>query len=259
MSIEHNQQQPAAAQEAVGVVVENVNGEVVSYSGVLFAKFILSDNFVPGMKLYAAPVTAAPTLDDELAQDRMSELCKLESDVLDVLPSVYYMDPPDGGDVSLGEQVKRMAEDAANWRKHASTPAAPGIDLAALAATITDHLCEQDYDIGGRDELLQHVREAIDASPKGNHFPDATKMVDSPKGGSDTRDAALAELIEADNEFDAADAGYHILLHSDDYAFTNGKAQIASDRLDKARTRRANALVQATSAQSHTSDAEVRP
>jgi len=50
--------------------------------------------------------------------------------------------------------------------------AAPGIDLAALAAKITDHLCEQDYDIGGRDELLQNVREAIDASPNGEVHPD---------------------------------------------------------------------------------------
>ena len=33
-----------------------------------------------------------------------------------LLPSVYYMDPPDGGDVDLIEQLRRMAKDAARYR-----------------------------------------------------------------------------------------------------------------------------------------------
>lgn len=33
-----------------------------------------------------------------------------------LLPGTYYMDPPDGGDVSLLEQLRRMAEDARRWR-----------------------------------------------------------------------------------------------------------------------------------------------
>lgn len=33
-----------------------------------------------------------------------------------VLPGTYYMDPPDGGDVSVSEQLRRMAKDAARWR-----------------------------------------------------------------------------------------------------------------------------------------------
>ena len=32
------------------------------------------------------------------------------------LPGPYYMDPPDGGDVPISEQVKRMARDAARYR-----------------------------------------------------------------------------------------------------------------------------------------------
>jgi hypothetical protein len=32
------------------------------------------------------------------------------------LPGVYYMDPPDGGDVSVLKQIKRMAKDAARYR-----------------------------------------------------------------------------------------------------------------------------------------------
>lgn len=32
------------------------------------------------------------------------------------LPGPYYMDPPDGGDVPISEQVKRMARDAARYQ-----------------------------------------------------------------------------------------------------------------------------------------------
>lgn len=33
------------------------------------------------------------------------------------LPGTIYMDPPDGGDVSVAEQLRRMGEDAARFRK----------------------------------------------------------------------------------------------------------------------------------------------
>lgn len=32
------------------------------------------------------------------------------------LPGTIYMDPPDGGDVPIAEQLRRMGEDAARWR-----------------------------------------------------------------------------------------------------------------------------------------------
>lgn len=38
------------------------------------------------------------------------------SELAALLPGPYYMDPPDGGDVPLIEQLRRMAEDAARWR-----------------------------------------------------------------------------------------------------------------------------------------------
>lgn len=34
-----------------------------------------------------------------------------------LLPGTYYMDPPDGGDGSLLEQLRRMSEDSARYRK----------------------------------------------------------------------------------------------------------------------------------------------
>jgi hypothetical protein len=44
------------------------------------------------------------------------KLLTLERDVSNALPGVYYMDPPDGGSAPLGEQVRRMAVDAARYR-----------------------------------------------------------------------------------------------------------------------------------------------
>ena len=44
------------------------------------------------------------------------KLSALERDMSNALPGVYYMDPPDGGSVPLGEQVRRMAVDAARYR-----------------------------------------------------------------------------------------------------------------------------------------------
>lgn len=37
----------------------------------------------------------------------------------DLLPGSYYMDPPDGGSVTVLEQFKRMADDARKWRDQA--------------------------------------------------------------------------------------------------------------------------------------------
>ena len=33
-----------------------------------------------------------------------------------LLPGAYYMDPPDGGDVPISEQLRRMAKDAERYR-----------------------------------------------------------------------------------------------------------------------------------------------
>jgi len=74
-------------------------------------------------------------LDDQVARNRallaerdarllqIDTLTEWYSNSLDVireitaaLPGAYYMDPPDGGDVSVPEQVRRMAKDAERYR-----------------------------------------------------------------------------------------------------------------------------------------------
>lgn len=46
-----------------------------------------------------------------------TDLAALEQACKEVLPGAYCMDPPDGGDVPLTEQVLRMGKDAARYRK----------------------------------------------------------------------------------------------------------------------------------------------
>lgn len=43
--------------------------------------------------------------------------CWAEAEFAKILPGPNYMDPPDGGDVSVIEQFRRMAEDARKWRE----------------------------------------------------------------------------------------------------------------------------------------------
>lgn len=54
-----------------------------------------------------------------------------------VLPCSYYMDPPDGGDVSVVEQLRRMAQDAARYRlvRRKVCIAGPAFHLINIAPT----------------------------------------------------------------------------------------------------------------------------
>lgn len=52
----------------------------------------------------------------------------LEAHLASLLPGVHYMDPPDGGDVSVSEQLSRMAEDAAAYRALATQQATQGAE-----------------------------------------------------------------------------------------------------------------------------------
>ncbi|EIU1658633.1 hypothetical protein [Pseudomonas aeruginosa] len=63
-------------------------------------------------------------------KDKQKHYEWLEEDLKEcasALPGTYYMDPPDGGNVSIPEQIRRMAKDAAWYRwlrgaSHFDTP-----------------------------------------------------------------------------------------------------------------------------------------
>ncbi|HCF3755281.1 TPA: hypothetical protein NID20_003892 [Pseudomonas aeruginosa] len=48
--------------------------------------------------------------------DEVERLEEELSQCASALPGTYYMDPPDGGNVSIPEQIRRMAKDAARYR-----------------------------------------------------------------------------------------------------------------------------------------------
>lgn len=50
------------------------------------------------------------------AVDREMALRAERDAMANVLPGHYYMDPPDGGDVPVLEQLRRMSRDAARYR-----------------------------------------------------------------------------------------------------------------------------------------------
>lgn len=52
---------------------------------------------------------------DELRR-QLAEAWAQREAMANVLPGYYYMDPPDGGDVSVLEQLRRMAKDAQRYR-----------------------------------------------------------------------------------------------------------------------------------------------
>lgn len=67
-------------------------------------------------------MAAGPTI-----RKALERIEALEKAICDALPGPYYMDPPDGGDVPLAEQVSRMARDAARYRWLARKVSAHGI------------------------------------------------------------------------------------------------------------------------------------
>lgn len=54
-----------------------------------------------------------PTLEEAYAEGRADQTDEFAA----LLPGPYYMDPPDGGSVTVLEQFQRMAEDARKWRE----------------------------------------------------------------------------------------------------------------------------------------------
>ena len=69
----------------------------------------------------SAGLRTAETLDEasrvmQAQQAEIERLREFERSAALTLPGVYYMDPPDGGDVSLLKQLQRSSIDAARYR-----------------------------------------------------------------------------------------------------------------------------------------------
>lgn len=91
-----------------------VNWEIDGPSdGSLCAEMV--DGIYKAMLRAATQPAAAPS-GDEAEQLRGEGWLRAMHDVSAFLPNSYYMDPPDGGSVTVLEQVERMAKDADRYR-----------------------------------------------------------------------------------------------------------------------------------------------
>lgn len=85
------------------------------------ASFIAAANPQAILKLIAeVDLLSARLKAENCAHKDTQKHCELLEQYLkecaSALPGTYYMDPPDGGDVSIPEQIRRMAKDAARYR-----------------------------------------------------------------------------------------------------------------------------------------------
>jgi len=99
-------QQPGDIEDHIGMLVSAVESAAHDLAG---AGERTSVKECEG--LLKAEIDAAETR--AYAEGRKDEAEELAS----VLPGPYYMDPPDGGSVTVLEQLQRMAEDARKWRE----------------------------------------------------------------------------------------------------------------------------------------------
>ncbi|AVR83682.1 TPA: hypothetical protein L4A96_005459 [Pseudomonas aeruginosa] len=82
----------------------------------------------------------------------IAEVERLEAELsqcASALPGTYYMDPPDGGNVSIPEQIRRMAKDAARYR---------GLrDEGYLHNWASLHVCDEHLRAQRTDEAIDSV------------------------------------------------------------------------------------------------------
>lgn len=104
-----------AGQVPVAWMYQPIAGNGSQWCVTLDARF--AEGFgMPLTPLYAAPQPAAQPSDDVSDQFRGEGWIRAMADISAMLPGPYYMDPPDGGSVTVLEQVERMAADATRMR-----------------------------------------------------------------------------------------------------------------------------------------------
>ncbi|HGN1450902.1 ead/Ea22-like family protein [Pseudomonas aeruginosa] len=90
-------------------VIQAGNGEVV----------IGNEGFYTDLEQDKANATFCAAANPQAILGLIDEVERLEAELsqcASALSGTYYMDPPDGGNVSIPEQIRRMAKDAARYR-----------------------------------------------------------------------------------------------------------------------------------------------
>ncbi|HCT6270766.1 TPA: hypothetical protein OT313_002507 [Pseudomonas aeruginosa] len=91
-------------------------------------------------------------------QKRYEWLAEDLKECASALPGTYYMDPPDGGNVSIPEQIRRMAKDAARYRWLIASAWYVGPEPSGDTEAVSWH---------DHNETMHGVTTAIDAAIEG--------------------------------------------------------------------------------------------
>lgn len=67
--------------------------------------------YLPRLGCYSNTDTELAWLVWQAREESMYNMMKVYNDVAALLPDTRYMDPPDGGDVEVAEQIRRMIAD----------------------------------------------------------------------------------------------------------------------------------------------------
>lgn len=105
-------------------------GDIADHIAMLVSAVESASHDLCGASARAAAKEAETLLVEEIdreqarayAEGRKDEREATIAEISELLPASYYMDPPDGGNVSVMEQLRRMAEDATKWRNQAGEP-----------------------------------------------------------------------------------------------------------------------------------------
>lgn len=132
-------------------VIQAGNGEVV----------IGNEGFYTDLEQDKANATFCAAANPQAILGLIDEVERLEEELsqcASALPGTYYMDPPDGGNVSIPEQIRRMAKDAARYRWLIASAWYVGPDPEGDTEAVSWH---------DHNDTMHGVTTAIDAAIEG--------------------------------------------------------------------------------------------
>lgn len=109
--------------------------------------------------------TARRVFDDARRIGRGQGVRAIENELREMLPAdPVYMDPPDGGNVTVLEQVARMAEDAAKWRAATTRWPQGSTEIACSDCGLTKGESQHLFDLktgAARDPVVEANRKLL--------------------------------------------------------------------------------------------------